>query len=135
MPRENRSPTDPREWLIRARSNLLRARKDARLRGVVLEDLCFDAQQAAEKAIKAVFLHRGQAFPYVHDLGELLSLLQQAGDAITSKVREAGRPTRYAVVTRYPGLAGSVAQEEYQQAVKIAGAVVRWAEGRIKGRR
>jgi len=26
---------------------------------VYLEDLCFDAQQAAEKAIKSVFIHRG----------------------------------------------------------------------------
>ena len=42
-------PDDPREWLNRARSNVLRAQ--TRLPGVYLEDLCFDAQQAAEKAI------------------------------------------------------------------------------------
>ena len=30
---------------------------------VDLEDLCFDAQQAAEKAVKAVFIHRGESFP------------------------------------------------------------------------
>ena len=29
---------------------------------------CFDAQQAAEKAIKAVFIHRGESFPYIHNL-------------------------------------------------------------------
>jgi HEPN domain-containing protein len=32
---------------------------------VYLEDLCFLAQQAAEKAIKAVLIKRGVAFPYV----------------------------------------------------------------------
>ena len=48
-------PNDPAEWLNRARSSLVRAK--ARLPGSYLEDHCFDAQQAAEKAIKAVFIH------------------------------------------------------------------------------
>jgi HEPN domain-containing protein len=46
-------PDDPREWLNRARSNLRRAA--VRAEGVYLEDLCYDAQQAAEKAIKAAW--------------------------------------------------------------------------------
>ena len=51
MGRKRRSPDDPREWLNRARSNLALARKMAP--AIYLEDLCFDAQQAAEKGIKA----------------------------------------------------------------------------------
>lgn len=54
-PRERFGPDDPREWLDRARSNLARARH--RVPGTQLEDACFDAQQAAEKAIKAVILN------------------------------------------------------------------------------
>ena len=42
--------------------------------GAYLEDLCFDAQQAAEKAIKAVMIARDMEFPYVHDLDQLLTL-------------------------------------------------------------
>jgi len=56
MPPAPRPPDDPHEWLRRARSNLARAQADIRLAGVYLEDLCFDAQQAAEKAIKAVLI-------------------------------------------------------------------------------
>ncbi|TAK24195.1 MAG: HEPN domain-containing protein [Chloroflexota bacterium] len=52
MPRERFAPDEPREWLNRSRSNLMRARRVEV--GIYLEDLCFDAQQAAEKAIKAV---------------------------------------------------------------------------------
>jgi HEPN domain-containing protein len=48
MPPERRPPDDPQEWLNRARSNLVRA--TAAMPDVYLEDLCFDAQQAAEKA-------------------------------------------------------------------------------------
>jgi HEPN domain-containing protein len=53
MPPERFSPDDPREWLNRARHL---ARAQAKITGVYLEDLCFDAQQAAEKAIKALLI-------------------------------------------------------------------------------
>ena len=59
MPPKRLSPDDPREWLNRARSNLTKAK--AKSPEVYLEDLCFDAQQAAEKAIKAVLL-KGDSF-------------------------------------------------------------------------
>ena len=48
-PPERFPPDDPREWLNRARSNLVRARN--RIHGAYLEDLCFDAQQAAGKVL------------------------------------------------------------------------------------
>ncbi|MGZ9204882.1 MAG: HEPN domain-containing protein [Nitrospira sp.] len=46
------------------------------------EDLCFDAQQAAEKAIKALLLYRGITFPFVHDLAELVTVLQRNGEEV-----------------------------------------------------
>ena len=55
-PPERFPPDDPREWLNRARSNLVRAK--VFVSGAYLEDLCFDAQQASEKAIKAVMIGR-----------------------------------------------------------------------------
>jgi HEPN domain-containing protein len=134
MGTERRSPDDPQEWLNRARSNLQRAKADARLSDVYLEDLCFDAQQAAEKAIKAVLLHLGVQFPYVHDLTALLGLIEERGEVIPAEVKQAGRLTRFAVATRYPGLTEPVTEEEYEKAVAVAEVVVRWAEDRIRGR-
>ena len=55
-PPERFPPDDPREWLNRARSSLARAK--VFVSGADLEDLCFDAQQASEKAIKAVMIGR-----------------------------------------------------------------------------
>ncbi len=43
--------------------------------GVYLEDLCFHAQQAAEKAIKALLIDRDIEFPYIHDIAGLFALL------------------------------------------------------------
>ncbi len=118
-------PDDPREWLNRARGNLLRAK--ALLPGVYLEDLCFDAQQATEKSIKGVLLAHGIAFPPIHDLATLLTILERSGVLVTAEVAEAARLTRFAVTTRYPGHAEPVTPEEYQRAVIIADVVVHWA--------
>ncbi len=63
-------PDDPREWLNRAHSNLVLAQTPGE--DIYLEDLCFNLQQAAEKAIKGLLIKHGVAFPYVHDIGELL---------------------------------------------------------------
>ena len=49
-PRERSPHDDPQEWMNRAHSNLARAKMWAE--GMYLEDFCFDAQQAAEKAIR-----------------------------------------------------------------------------------
>ena len=93
-----------------------------------LEDLCFDAQHAAEKAIKAVFIHRGINFPYIHNLGDLLTLLERRGVKVPKYVRQAGELSPFAVMMRYPGLAGPVTKRQYRRAVRIAEHVVRWAE-------
>jgi HEPN domain-containing protein len=119
-------PDDPREWLNRARSNLVRARRA--IPGVYLEDLCYDAQQAAEKAVKAVIVHRGAGFPYTHNLTRLLGLLEKGGLAIPKYVRRAGDLTPYAVESRYPGLSAPVTKRQHRTAVRIATAVIAWAE-------
>ncbi len=129
MPHERRPPDDPREWINRARSNLVRAQ--AMLPGVYLEDLCFDAQQAAEKAIKAVLIARGAAFPPIHDLAGLLTILGQNDEAIPPAIADAARLTRFAVTTWYPGVAEPVTAEEHHRAVAIAEAVVTWADVRV----
>ena len=129
MPPERFPPDDPREWLNRARSNLARAR--SRIPGVYLEDLCFDAQQAAEKAIKALLVKKGVDFPYVHDIAHLLTLAEQTGAQVPDPVRRAEDLTRYAVVTRYPGLAEPVTDSHYRDAIVGAEAVVSWVEKEI----
>ncbi len=122
-------PDDPREWINRAKSNLAHAQ--AINPAVVLEDLCFDAQQAAEKAIKAVLIRRGVPFPYVHELKKLLQTLEQNGLVIPKYVWEVDALSPFAVVTRYPGTVGPVTQRQYKRAVRLAGAVLTWSERQI----
>lgn len=55
MPPSEDEKATAREWLQRAKGNLART-KQPKPPEAFWEDLCFDAQQAAEKAIKAVLL-------------------------------------------------------------------------------
>ncbi|MGB7787203.1 MAG: HEPN domain-containing protein [Methanoregula sp.] len=63
MSGRRRSPDNPAEWLARAKSSLALA--SAKTPGVLYEDLCFQIQQAAEKALKAVFVARKIPYPYI----------------------------------------------------------------------
>lgn len=135
MPPEARGSTDASAWLRRARSNLAKADPDPIPPDVLYEDLCFDAQQAAEKALKAVLVHRGLPFRKTHDIGYLLALLDDAGQDISEGLRVADILTSYAVETRYPGQGEPVTADEHRTAVELAAAVVHWAEHLIEARR
>ena len=127
MPRDSGMIGTPEEWLRHARSNLAIA-KQVHSDEVLWEDLCFDAQQAAEKAFKAVLVFRGVDFPKTHNIRVLLNLLDSATQQIPQDLRKAIGLTVYATMTRYPGEAEPVTEEEYREAVALAEKVVRWAE-------
>jgi HEPN domain-containing protein len=131
MPPEYRDPTDPAEWLRRARSNLARARADRSLPDVLYEDLCFDAQQVVEKSLKALLVYRKLAFPKTHAIADLLTLAQRGGIEIPEALLQASELTEYAVEARYPGLFEDVTQEDYVQALEVAEHVLAWVEALI----
>jgi hypothetical protein len=85
MSLEPRDPTNPLEWLRRARSNLARARAGIPAPEVLHEDLTFDAQQAAEKAIKAVLVAKDVEFPKTHALFPLHRGCSSASSGIHSR--------------------------------------------------
>ncbi len=127
-----KDPTDPHAWLSRAKGNLNLAEKGGRLKGVLLEDLCFNAQQAAEKALKAVCLAQGKDIPKTHSLIHLMDILEAGGFEIPENVRNADILTQYAVQSRYPSLMEEITRTEYREALKLAANVVFWAETIIK---
>jgi HEPN domain-containing protein len=131
MASERLPADDPREWLNRARSNLVQASEGIHLKDVYLEDLCFQAQQAAEKAIKAVLIDAEIRFPYTHDLATLLSLVEKEGIQIPENIRRSAGLTGYAIIGRYPVISEQVTREEYEAAVNLAKDVVDWAYERI----
>jgi HEPN domain-containing protein len=131
MSPERKTPGSPEEWLARAQSNLIRTNQ-AKPDGVYWEDICFDAQQATEKALKALLLKRDIPFRYVHDIGELLSLLKTAGIEMSEKVLASAELTEFAVEARYPGPFEPVTEEEASRARDLATRVVEWVTEEIQ---
>ena len=120
----------PADWLRYAVSDLEVARTTPSSR-ILLEALCFHAQQAAERAIKAVLVAQVIPFPRTHNIRTLLDLLPQ-GMGLPSEVEAAASLTDYAVLTRYPGNFEPVTEEEYREAIYLAEAVIHWAETLIQ---
>ena len=103
--------TDVREWIRHAKSDL-RLAETSPPSGVLLEHLCFHAQQAVEKAVKAVLIAGGVVPPKVHDIGRLLDLVGSHGIDVPESV-------------------GKVDDAEWAEAVALARAAVAWAEREV----
>jgi len=118
-----------------ARRWLSKARTDLALATVVLEqgpDMdpwvgCFHAQQAAEKALKAVPVARGMEPPYTHDLGALAAVMP---DDLSLDVsgNDLGDLTTFAPGPRYVFDAGTETEDqtwaEAEHAVLVAGRIL-----------
>ena len=130
MPPDRPVPGSALDWLARAKGDLAIARAPLP-KGAFYEDLCFHAQQAAEKALKAFYQHHGLVFRYTHDIEELVRGLQEKGLRIPPEVVDADVLTSFAWEARYPGLNEPVTTEEYQEALRKAETLVAWAEKEI----
>jgi HEPN domain-containing protein len=99
---------------------------------VLPEQICFHAQQAVEKALKAVLIFHGVDFPLTHDLRELVETLVVAEGQLPAELSEADTLTPYAVETRYPGFWGDVTEVDVDEALRVAAFAVDWAANRIE---
>jgi len=104
---------------------------DAAVPGTLWAQYCFDVQQAAEKALKALHIHRGIAFRRTHDIEELFLGVERSGVGIPPELRKAEQLSAYAVLTRYPGPEEDVDEARFRDALVQAEAVFAWVEGLV----
>lgn len=95
---------------------------------ILYEDLCFDCEQAAEKAFKGLLILKGIVPPQTHSISHLVEALEKHGCDVPDNVKQAVSLSHYAVSTRYPGSYEPVKEREYQKALKGAEAVFSWVE-------
>ena len=114
-------------WLVYAQADLAVAQlvDDARVQP---EILVFHAQQAAEKALKALLVQAQVQVPRTHVIASLLVLCGDAGYAGVETLDEAAVLTQYAVQTRYPGVWEPVTRDEAREAAALAALVLAWVE-------
>lgn len=125
--RKRSKPGSPEEWLAHAESDLNLARLSKDRDDILPEQVCFHAQQAAEKALKSVLLHRKVEFPFIHDIEVLLEIMIQSELVVPADVAEAGALTPYAVEARYPGYEEEISPSQVAEAIHLAERVVTWA--------
>ncbi|MGE5605910.1 MAG: HEPN domain-containing protein [Bacteroidota bacterium] len=118
-------------WLKRAISNLEKAKIGKISDALFYEDLCFDCQQAVEKALKALLIARNVTFPKTHSLNMLIALIKQQNMEVPPEVEESVILNDYAVETRYPGEYEPVTAAEYHVAVKLAAGVIQWVNEQL----
>lgn len=85
----------------------------------------FDAQQAVEKAIKAVLTSRRIDYPFTHDLELLAALADRAGTPLPVGLDDVPRLTPYAASLRYGELAPGIVGRP--TALRWAQSAVVWA--------
>ena len=131
MPDESFGAGSASDWLRYAHSDLALSRVP-RPREVMLETLCYHAQQAAEKALKAALVHVGIAPPYTHNLRTLLDALSSSL-VVPPEIDACSELSVYATETRYPAMPlPPVDEDEYSEAVALAEAAVIWVEGLLR---
>lgn len=121
------------DWLLRAHSSLKLGKAGLRASGVLPEDVCFHAQQSAERALKGLLTYLAIQHPRTHALDVLLDLLKVRNIQVPDSVDEAFELTQYAVQTRCPGEWEPVTKAEARHALELAALVLVWVESKIKG--
>ncbi len=130
-PPDGKKPSLPGEWLHHAQSDFRFARLGQQDDLIMREQVCFHAQQAVEKAFKAVLLHEKIDFPFSHNIQELIDLIQENGVPVSDDIADAGMLTPYAVESRYPGYWGEITDADVAAAMTLAEKTIVWAEGII----
>ena len=94
---------------------------------ILSETLCFHAQQAAEKALKAALVYFLIEPPKTHSIGMLAEMLPE-GINVPPFINEAKGLTDYAVSARYPGELEEITEHELNTAIQLADSVFGWAK-------
>jgi len=96
---------------------------------IVFTSFCVSMPNRQQKRVSKLCLYtEGLLFPKTHIIERLIDLLPEDVSKIP-ELSQSAKLSIYATVSRYPGdVSESVDEEEYREAVRLAEAVVQWAE-------
>ncbi len=111
---------DTRAWLTKAASDLAAGTYELTPEPPFAADAVFHAQQAAEKALKALLVWHDVPFRKTHDLLEVGGQCAALDASLEPLVRRAAVLTQYAWKYRYPGEPVEPTREEAEAALYLA---------------
>lgn len=92
--------------------------------------ICFHAQQAVEKSFKAILIKKGTLIRKIHDLVELIDLIQDLSISLPLNGDIIALLNPYAVKARYDDTIPDTLTPE--EALEIATQIVSWSESVIR---
>lgn len=92
-----------KEWLNKADEDFRVAERELAAEPPAFSAVCFHAQQAVEKAMKALLVDLGVDFPRTHDLKFLLDLIKSKTPVFNDLEEALVNLSVSAVEVRYPG--------------------------------
>lgn len=109
------------EWVEKAEGDIQTAQRESRVRKAPNYDaVCFHAQQAAEKYLKAVLQENGMSIPKTHQLMDLLGLCIKVDNVYQMLLADLTILEGYAVKFRYPGeVADKIEAKQALQAARV----------------
>ncbi len=94
-----------------------------------VENAFYLAQQAIEKALKAVLVHQGIAIPMIHDLSALLGKMPD--DCQPPYGYELNALSEYATIRRYEEVSWIPTGDELREIIKKTKEMLEWAKKQI----
>jgi len=112
------------QWLRKADHDLITARQTLLLEDPPTDTVCFHAQQAVEKALKALLTFHEVPFQRVHDLVRLLDFAVSYLPELETYRESFAEITNYAVEVRYPASWFDPPEADAREAMAVAEAAV-----------
>lgn len=109
-----------RKWILKARRDLLSAKKLGRGKTPFLDTAIYHCQQTVEKAVKGWLVYHDISFEKTHDLRLLVTMASEVEPKFTAWFDVAEQISPYATAYRYPGEVLEPTEDEYLQAYKAA---------------
>jgi HEPN domain-containing protein len=114
-----KGPRDHALGLLAKASHDLIAARATLATGEALDMVCFHAQQAAEKSLKALLALKDVVYPWRHDIGELLKLVREHFPGVDLAQEDLLGLSPFAVEARYD-IAWAPDDGEARKALAIA---------------
>ncbi len=114
--------SEAKRWLEYAKSDLDAAYALLEKGDFFPRQICFMAQQAGEKALKAILIYLDIQFPHTHDLDRIRELIPK-GWEVKEKFPELYDLSVWAVEARYPGNTPDVVEYEARETLQLAEAL------------
>jgi HEPN domain-containing protein len=114
-----KTPLDYARALMSKAANDLLAAEAILATGEAIDAVCFHAQQAVEKSLKALLALKDIEYPRRHDLGELLSLARKNWPKMDHFEDRVVDLTPYAVLVRYDA-EFEPSMQQAKEALKVA---------------